>query len=184
MKHRFAVVCCLLFLGIFMLFFPQCSSANKERYSGVDVSQHQGSIDWDTVAPNIDFAIIRCGYAEDNPNYDDAWWQNNVSACERLGIPYGVYLYSYFESETDAYSEADHTIRLLSGHHPSLPVYLDLEDAKVAALSNEQIVQYANIWLTRVRGAGYNAGVYASYNWWTNRLHVSIITLLRRGFRL
>lgn len=143
----------------------------KDRYFGIDVSYSQGSIDWDTVAPNIDFAIIRCGYAEDNPDYDDAWWLTNVSACERLGIPYGVFLYSYMESQADAESEAEHTIRLLAGHHPSLPVYLDLEDAKLtAALSNDQIVQYTNIWLNKVRAAGYNAGVYANYNWWTNRL--------------
>ena len=68
--------------------------------------------------------------------------------------------HAYFESEADAISEAEHTLRLLSGHKPALPVYIDLEDAKVAALSNAQIVQYTNLWLQRINAAGYKAGVY------------------------
>lgn len=170
MKHRIAGLCCLLLFGVLMLFFPQYAVASKERYFGIDVSQHQVYIDWDTVAPNIDFVIIRCGYGGNYSQYDDTYWEYNASACERLDIPYGVYLYSYMETESEALGEADHTIRLPTSHHPSLPVFLDLEDATVAGLSNDQIVQYTNLWLSKIRAAGYEAGVYANYNWWTNRL--------------
>ena len=49
-------------------------------FTGVDVSHHQGQINWEKVkADGIDFAIIRCGYAEDNPEYDDVYWKYNVS---------------------------------------------------------------------------------------------------------
>ena len=72
------------------------------KYRGIDVSHHQGQIDWEKVkADGIDFAIIRCGYGEDKTEYDDRWWEYNTSECERLGIPYGVYLYSY-AGKTDA----------------------------------------------------------------------------------
>ena len=71
---------------------------------GIDVSSHQGEIDWEKVkAAGVDFAIIRCGYAEDKPEYDDRWWEYNATECERLGIPYGVYLYSYAECVEDAF---------------------------------------------------------------------------------
>lgn len=63
---------------------------------GIDVSQYQGTIDWERVkASGIDFAIIRCGYGMNQTDQDDNQWLRNVSECERLGIPYGVYLYSY-----------------------------------------------------------------------------------------
>ena len=58
----------------------------------IDVSQWQGTINWEAVKPNIDGAIIRCGYAEDLTKYDDPQWLRNSTECERLGIPYGAYL--------------------------------------------------------------------------------------------
>ena len=96
---------------------------------GIDVSHHQGQINWEKVkAAGIDYAIIRCGFAEDKPEYDDRYWEYNVSECERLNIPYGVYLYSYSTSIEDALSEADHVLRLIEGYNLSFPVYLDMED--------------------------------------------------------
>ena len=81
---------------------------------GIDVSQHQGKIDWEMVKiSGIDFAVIRCGYGMDQTDQDDDQWLRNVSECERLGIPYGVYLYSYADTVEKAKSEADHVIRLI-----------------------------------------------------------------------
>ena len=62
-------------------------------YQGIDVSKHQGYIDWQQVKnAGIDFAIIRCGYGRNTASQDDVRWEYNVSSCESLGIPYGVYL--------------------------------------------------------------------------------------------
>ena len=80
---------------------------------GIDVSQWQGMIDWEKVkASGIEFAIIRCGFSVDKEKYDDKYWRRNVSECERLGIPYGVYLYSYAQDTEWALSEAEHVLRL------------------------------------------------------------------------
>ena len=64
---------------------------------GVDVSKHNGNVDWQAVknAGYGNFAIIRAGYGGDYSNQDDPQFERNVNECERLGIPYGVYLYSY-----------------------------------------------------------------------------------------
>ncbi len=104
------------------------SDDNIMIHKGIDVSAHQGTIDWDKVATQIEFAILRCGYGRDRTSQDDKYWAVNVAACQRLGIPFGVYLYSYAESDEQAASEAEHVLRLLEGVHPNLPVYLDLED--------------------------------------------------------
>lgn len=64
---------------------------------GIDVSEHQGRINWDAVkASGIDFANLRGGFGA--PSFDgrvDYQFNPNISECERLGIPYGVYIYSY-----------------------------------------------------------------------------------------
>ena len=97
---------------------------------GIDVSEHQGRINWDAVkASGIDFAILRVGFGA--PSFDgrvDYQFNRNISECERLGIPYGVYIYSYAWDDQQAADEASMVIRCLSGHNPRLPVYYDLED--------------------------------------------------------
>ena len=91
---------------------------------GIDVSVHNGKIDWQKVKNDgIDFAIIRCGYGQNMTSQDDVYWEYNVSECERLGIPYGVYLYSYANTLAKAKSEAQHAnshfLRPAGPHFPA-----------------------------------------------------------------
>lgn len=138
---------------------------------GIDVSEHNGTIDWEKVkADGIDFAIIRCGYGSDDTNQDDDQWARNVAECERLGIPYGVYLYSYANTLQKAESEAQHVLRLLQGHSPSFPIYYDLEDILVERLSSSMKGQIAQIFCDKIAAAGYKVGIYSNLNWWTNFL--------------
>ena len=60
---------------------------------GIDVSSHQGVIDWETVKNEIDYVIIRCGYGANRETQDDIYFKRNADECTRLGIPFGVYLY-------------------------------------------------------------------------------------------
>ena len=146
------------------------------KYKGIDVSEHNGKIDWKKVkADGIDFAIIRCGYGMDEPGQDDDYWEYNVSECERLGIPYGVYLYSYADSTTRASKEADHTLRLLEGHNPQLPVYYDLEETSLESTSKRTLLaNMAKTYCNKIEDAGYVAGVYSNTNWWNNYLTSSV----------
>ena len=139
---------------------------------GMDVSEWQGKIDWAKAkADGIEYAVIRCGYGSDKTKYDDKYWKYNVSECERLGIPYGVYLYSYADDLDDAKGEAEHTIRLLKGHHPSLPVYYDLEDKTVESAGKSMISRIAQTYCDELAAAGYRVGIYASRSWWMSYLN-------------
>ena len=64
----------------------------------IDISKYQGKIDWGTVKEHIDGVIIRAGYGSDIPTQDDAFFRENVEACIKYSIPFGVYLYSYAKS--------------------------------------------------------------------------------------
>lgn len=151
---------------------PAQTPSDQTVYKGIDVSHHQGSINWDTVAPNIDFAIIRCGYGDDLTEQDDRYWYQNADACTRLGIPFGVYLMSYAVTDDQARSEAQHVLRLIEGYDPTLPIYLDLEDEKyiLPNCSKADILRHTQIFCDILEDAGYTVGVYANYNWWTNYL--------------
>lgn len=135
---------------------------------GIDVSHHQGEIDWDAVAQSqVDFVIIRCGYGMDQEDQDDREFLNNVAACERLGIPYGVYLYSYATNTQRAQSEAEHVLRLINGHTLSYPVFYDLEDSSAMECD---LAAIATVFCEQIQAAGYKVGVYSSKNWWENYL--------------
>lgn len=141
--------------------------------TGIDVSAWQGDIDWATAKNYVDFVIIRAGYGSNYVAYDDTKWYRNVEACERYGIPYGVYLYSYATDLNEAHSEADHLIRLLSGHRPTYPVYIDMEDKVTASAGRNMAINVALTVCDRIRAAGYTPGVYANLNWWRNYLNDS-----------
>ena len=133
----------------------------------IDVSTHQGVIDWERVKRHIDGAILRCGYGSDIASQDDAQFKRNADECTRLGIPFGVYLYSYADTNEKAKSEAEHVLRLVKGYKLSYPIYYDLEENGTQAGAIER----ANIFGDIIEAAGYWCGVYANKYWWTNFLN-------------
>lgn len=143
---------------------------------GIDVSQYQGIINWELVKNRIDFAILRCGYGQDIPGQDDPTFKRNADECTRLGIPFGVYLYSYATNEKDALSEAKHVLRLIKDYKMEYPIYLDLEDPRVGRLTNEQIERNCRVWADELARNNYFPGFYASYYWWTTKLTGALFT--------
>lgn len=140
---------------------------------GIDVSEHQGRIDWNAVkASGIDFAILRVGFGA--PSWGgrvDYQFNRNISECERLGIPYGVYIYSYAFDNQQAADEASMVIDCLSGRNPRLPVYYDLEDKTIIADGRQSgIASRAQIFCNKISSAGYKPGIYANLNWFNNIL--------------
>ena len=133
----------------------------------IDVSTHQGTIDWAKVkASGVDGAIIRCGYGSDIASQDDKQWKRNADECTRLGIPFGTYLYSYAKTTAQAKSEAEHVLRLVKGYNLSYPIYYDLEEAGTESGAIERAKVFGDI----IEAAGYWCGVYANKSWWTNHL--------------
>lgn len=138
---------------------------------GIDASNFQGTIDWNQVkAAGIEFAILKVGPVYGN--IDDSF-ERNATECERLGIPYGVYYYSYARSLKDANKDADRTLAWLGGHHPSLPVYYDLEDNYILQdpnFSKDKLAQIAQTFCNRMEAVGFKSGIYANLNWLNNYL--------------
>lgn len=143
---------------------------------GIDVSKHNGVIDWEKVKNDgIDFAIIRIGIGDDLTSQDDPQAIRNMNECERLGIPYGVYLYSYAMSVGEVPSEVRHTLRMISGRNPQMGVFFDMEDAddykaKRGMPSNTELNNICISFLNQIANAGYKVGLYSNTYWFTNVL--------------
>ena len=95
----------------------------------IDVSEHNGVIDWQQVKDAGYHAIIRAGFGRfDSGGRYDYYWDRNVTECERLGIPYGVYWYSYATRTESAQIEAQQCLEAIAGHSPSYPIFFDTEE--------------------------------------------------------
>ncbi len=129
---------------------------------GIDVSSYQGRIDWTKVKPYIDFAIIRCGYGNDLEIQDDVYYERNVRECTRLGIPFGVYLYSYATNLDDARSEVRHTLRLIKDKKLEYPVFLDVESKRQMALPKSDLTEIVKYYCESLQNEGYYVGIYSS----------------------
>jgi lysozyme len=135
----------------------------------IDVSKHQGVIDWARVKGNVDGAIIRCGFGNDDTSQDDSQFVNNVKGCIDNAIPFGVYIYSYAKNNEDAKSEAEHILRLVEQYKSNLsyPLYIDLEESGTEDGAKERAEVFGDI----IEKAGYWCGIYASQSWWQNYLN-------------
>lgn len=133
----------------------------------IDVSYHNGTIDWAKVkSSGVDGAIIRCGYGSNITAQDDKQWKRNADECTRLGIPFGTYIYSYAKTDAQARSEAEHVLRLVKGYKLSYPVYYDLEEDGTQSGAVNRMKIFAEI----IENAGYWVGVYCNKSWWDNTL--------------
>ena len=90
----------------------------------IDVSEHQKEINFSALK-GVDGIILRIGYGDNDSTQDDKYFLRNVAECERLGIPYEVYLYSYADTDKHMHSEIEHIKRLLAGRN--VRPWLDLE---------------------------------------------------------
>ena len=166
------------------------SDGELEQAVGMDVSSYQGNIDWDVVKATgeIKFAIIRIGFGDDDTSQDDRLAIHNMDECERVGIPYGVYLFSYAVSEEQAKSEASHLLRMIKGRNPMLGVYLDVENVTYDNGSGyyqnhgldpysedgrRRLTDYTKIVLNALTDEGYRAGIYMNVNYYNNVLYMS-----------
>ena len=146
----------------------QVGGSNAKKV--IDVSEHNGKIqNWSQVIRDngIDGVIVRLGYYA----YDeDKQLAYNIKELNRLGIPYGVYLYTYAENESDAELEAKHTIKLMQKYHiqPTYPIYYDVENweyvnkTKAAPKDTKTWVKIVNKYMETMHKAGYtNVRVYS-----------------------
>ena len=96
---------------------------------GIDVSNHNGTINWAKVKASgaVDFVIIRAGYGK-SISQKDKQFENNYAGCKAHGIPCGAYWYSYAITPAEAEAEARVFLQAIAGKQFEMPVYFDIEE--------------------------------------------------------
>lgn len=156
-----------------------------EKYTsrqGIDVSHHQGHIDWEKVADQgIEFAILRIGYrgyGEEGKIKADTRFSEYIKGAKEAGLDVGVYFFAQAVNEEEAIEEADFVLSMLEEVDIMLPVVYDPEsilddDARTDDVSGEQFTKNTIAFCNRVKEAGYDPMVYANMLWEAYELDLS-----------
>ena len=148
--------------------------------TGIDVSRHQGNIDWAAASSAISFAIVRVGYRSIGTgtlNIDPKGVQN-IQGAKAHGITTGAYFYSTAQSEAQAVEEASLAIQQVqAAGGVSMPIFFDWEgNARTNAVDANTAAAIINAFCTTVRNSGYRAGLYSDKNHLTNKINMGNVS--------
>lgn len=150
----------------------------KKAKLGIDVSGHQGTIDWDQVKEaGIQFAMIRLGYrgyTQGGLALDDNYVTNIETALESK-MPVGVYFYTQAVSYEEGVEEAQYVLKNIADYKISYPVVIDTEKmeadgARANDISNEERTDAIVGFCDTIKDAGYTPMIYANRNWYAQNL--------------
>lgn len=140
---------------------------------GIDISKHNGVINFTKLKGVIDFVMIRAGYGKNNI---DTKLTANVEGVKKVGLHFGFYWFSYAKSESMAVNEANYLCDIADKYHPDFPLVYDWEyesDKNYAKsgkpLTNSERVKFAKAFLNQVEKRGYYAMIYANADYIKNK---------------
>ena len=153
---------------------------------GIDVSYHQGEIDWEAVADSgVDFAIIRIGYRgySEGVIYQDPYFLDNIEGALDNGIEVGIYFFSQAVTVEEAVEEAEQTVEWLRGYSGDItfPVVFDWErisysGSRTAELSAVTVTDCAIAFFDVIESAGYQPMAYVSPSTANEDIYVDRLT--------
>jgi len=154
-------------------------AGDAETWFGIDVSSHQGSIDWKRVAQSgVEFAFLRVGsrgYTE-GQLYRDTHFERNYNEASAAGLPLGVYFFSQATSVEEAEDEARLLLEILDGRTLEYPVVFDWEyvseEARTTPMQPQQVSECCRAFCKMVQRAGYTPMVY--FNCYTAYLYYDL----------
>lgn len=139
----------------------------RKSVPGIDVSHHQGTIDWQQVkASGVEFAIIRLGYRgyKDGELYTDEQVAQNLAGARAAGLKIGAYFFSQAVDADEAEEEARLALQILGGTSLDLPLVYDWEyvsdSARTAAVDGDTLMDCVRTFCGTVEQAGFEPMVY------------------------
>lgn len=156
------------------------TSVNGSKF-GIDVSRHNGNIDWKAVkASGVDYVIIRCGYRGSSTGalIQDQNFTKNIQGATAAGLKVGIYVFSQAINEVEAVKEASLAVACAKGYNLTYPIFIDTESSGGRADKIDKATRTAvvNAFCQTVANSGYKAGIYASKTWFEDKLNMSNIS--------
>ena len=129
---------------------------------GIDVSVHNGNIDWNRVKnAGIQFAILRAGYGK-VASQKDRKFEENYNGAKAAGVPVGAYWYSYAKTVAEARQEAEVCVSILAGKQFEYPIWFDQEEKTILATGKANCSAMVRAFCEVLEQAGYWVGLYTS----------------------
>lgn len=153
-----------------------------QKSMGIDVSAHQGKINWSQVKQSgVEFAIIRVGFRGQTEGkiYEDTYFKTNISGAIANGIKVGIYFYSTAINDTEALEEAAWVVNKIAPYSITYPVVYDFEDFgryRCTGVDGNVATKNALTFLNYVKSQGYEPMMYANKNDITNKMSRSSFT--------
>lgn len=138
-------------------------------HKGIDVSKHQGNIDWTKVAADgVEFAFIRVGlrgYGTEGKLVEDEYFEQNVKGALQAGIKVGVYFYSQAITDEELLEEANLVLEKVKPYNIELPIVFDVEKVsggkgRANELSVEERTRLTALFCQTIQDAGYKPMIY------------------------
>ncbi len=157
---------------------------NKHYNYGVDLSHHNGKVDWGEVYNDgVSFTILRCGSGDYKTGeiIKDRRFSRNIFMARYYDMDTGIYFYSQATNEKEAVKEAKYAIRCARGHKLKLPIFIDIEDTgtggkgRADGLSKKERTAIVLAFARTIKKAGYKPGVYANAYYLRTHLDVAAI---------
>lgn len=161
------------------------NAAGSGQVQGIDISYHQGTIDFNAVkAAGVDFVIIRVGYRgyESGKIVADPKFDTYIQGAKAAGLRVGVYFFSQAINAEEGVEEASAALNAVSKYGLDYPIFIDSEyssgaktgraDGISQAARTEAVVAFCET----VRNSGYRAGIYASTYWYRTQLNFATVS--------
>ena len=155
-------------------------SLNTGTVMGIDISKHNGNIDWNAVKNSgVQYVILRCGYrgSASGVLVEDQKFKKNIQGATAAGLKVGIYFFSQAVNEVEAVEEASMTLSLIKKYRITYPVYIDVESANGRAdgISKAARTSVINAFCQTIRNSGYTPGLYANKNWLTEKINTGAL---------
>ncbi len=148
---------------------------------GIDVSKHNGNIDWNAVKNSgVSYVIIRCGYRGYSTGVlvEDPMFRSNIKGAKAAGLKVGAYFFSQAVNEVEAVEEASMAIDLVKGYGLDYPLFLDVEGSggRGDAIGRDTRTAVCKTFCQTVQNSGISSGIYANKTWFNEKINTGSLT--------
>lgn len=159
---------------------PEKGFEGESPWTVMDVSKWQGEIDWDKVKAHGMVAGVMLKTVSTNRKlssrsdglYIDPTFECNYAECKRLGIPVGVYYYTYATTKDMSNAELSLLKQALSGKTFELPVVVDVEENKITQIGKSELTDLTAYALKEVENMGFYSMLYTGWSFSKEHLYM------------
>ncbi len=175
---------------VYKTYTHQDRFANMKIQHGIDVSYHNGNLDWSAIkSAGVDFAILRAayrGYGDEGTLVRDSKFAEYIRGAQSYGIPVGAYIYSQAITTAEAVQEANYILNIVKNYSLDLPIVFDYEFSPSSEgrtnlawaegeLNKTKMTNITLAFCNTIKSAGYDVMVYASKSFLNKNIDHEVI---------